>query len=925
MTLVPTSKQSRALLLCEDPVESHLLRSLLRSLPRELRPEVISADPADPELPAATAHCDFCFIGFDFASLTPERLLPRVTRLAPAIRSFGILSAATRHGDRADLVRALRAGLHQILLLEDLSVAALGELLAEACAPLETGTVVAASHPALSQADPALHTGSWRITLATQRACFSDTTLRDLGYAGTETGTGIGDWKSLIHADDIDRLVAEVHRVLDGSAPPHPVSYRVRRRNGAWLAVVSDDINVELDPGGAPLSIGGTFYHALQEVHEPLAVASDSPSDKTGNSDQATGADYAELLAGCDTGITMYRRDAYGVFRVSWCNPAAALLEERPRDSMDGLSAAQTAPPCDGFDLPEALQRVHESGISETREAMLLARGEFARWRRYHLHLLGDDVVMTEVADISEQVGARLARRTQEEMAQYIARSFPLTCLLLDEEGRVMHCISVAGGVLAGQPSELEDRSISELFGATTGAECLQQITHTLNTGRVNNGLYPVESATGKRWLECHSAPLRGRPGMPQRVLFSVQDATARIREIAELRNAREQLREALRHIPLPLYIKDLDGRYLTTNPPFEDLLGIEETMLLGKTDVEVFPDELAMSLHEADRRLIEGGIAFSEFRNAGHGVRRGEHHCFFFPLRTADGALSGTGGIWLAPADLPQADNPAECATVHDIEHHRAQQRTEIGDATASVISRVEEVLTDAGDYAGVLQQLEQLAETTMQAQALIHQVAEKVDQQSLQALIALKPLAEDIVDLERILLPAGTSFENELESSLPPAQCDPMVFHQIMLRGIRRARRALEPRGTLGIRLRNSNSGKRSCISCHEGFEGKFVELVIEDSASRLDATDIERLSAVPPQLGPGGGALDDLAAIHALVHAQGGHLQILQQVPAGISLHMFFRAADCAGEGSSPEQPRSTVAHFPLGRIWHNKGPA
>ena len=918
MTLVPASKQSRALLLCEDPLESHLLRSLLRSLPAQLRPEIISADPAGPELPAEAAHCEFCFLGFGFAGLTPERLLGQLTRLAPTIRCFGILSAATRHGDRAELVRGLRAGLHQILILEELSVASLGELLAEPSAPAQTRTAVAASPAALTQGDPVLRTGSWRITLATQHACFSDTTLRDLGYAGSETGTGIGDWKSLIHADDIDRLVAEVHRVLDGSAPPHPVSYRVRRRDGAWLPVVSDDISVELDAGGAPLSIGGTFYHAQQEAQEPLAVAGDSATAK------AAGPDNAGWLADCDTGITVYRRDAYGVFRVDWCNPAAALLEDRPGDPMDGLSAAQTAPPCDGFDLSEDLQRVHESGISETREVMLLARGEFTRWRRYHLHLLGDDEVMAEVADISEQVGARLSRRTQEEMAQYIARSFPLTCLLLDEQGRVMHCISVAGGVLAEQPSELEDRRISELFGAAAGAECLQQITHTLNTGRVNNNLYAVESATGKRWLECFSAPLRARPGMPQRVLLSVQDATSRSRELAEARNAREQLREALRRIPLPLYIKDLDGRYLATNPPFEELLGIEETMLLGKTDVEVFPDELAMALHEADRRLIETGAGFSEFRCAGHGTRRGEHHCFYFPLRATDGALCGTGGIWLAPGDLPQADNRAEFATVHDLEHHRAQQRVEIGDATASVISRVEDVLTDAGDYAGVLQQLEQLVETTMQAQALIHQVAGQAEQPSPPALIALKPLAEDIVDLERILLPAGACFDNELESSFPPAQCDPVVFHQIMLRGIRHARRALDPRGTLGIRLRNSNAGKRSCISCREGFEGNFVELVIEDSASQLEAAEIERLSVAPQQHRPSGGALDDLAEIHALVHAQGGHLRIHQNVPTGISLHIFFRAADCAEDGPSPEKPRSTVARFPLGRIWQNKGP-
>jgi hypothetical protein len=251
----------------------------------------------------------------------------------------------------------------------------------------------------------------------------------------------------------------------------------------------------------------------------------------------------------------------------------------------------------------------------------------------------------------------------------------------------------------------------------------------------------------------------------------------------------------------------------------------------------------------------------------------------------------------------------------VLDLEVHRTLRAADLDHATASVINRVEDALTDSGDYAGVLRQLEQLVETTMQAQALIHHAAGQGG--TPRPLVALAPLAREIVDLERILVPASARFENEIDNELPPAHCEPVAFHQILLRGIRHARRTLGVRGSLCIRLRRSNGGRRACIACHEGFEGAYVELVIEDSDSRLAEEDIARLIAEPGIARTAGSALDDLAEIHALCHAQGGHLQIHRNVPSGISVHVFFRAGEPAEAGDTLGSRRSTIARFPLGR--------
>ncbi len=931
MTLVPARHVPRVLLACDDPLESQLLRSLLRALPGP-RPEVMVAEPDTPGWTAAVAAADCCFISFS-GPLPLAQLLARLRAAAPRLRVIGVLSAQSRFGDRAELVQALRAGLSDAVVLEELSATALAALVHGASARPAADTQAPATVappampvPAVEPPRPAAGAalaGSWRIALAEQRASFDEGTLQRLGYAPAEVGSGLGDWKSLIHADDIDRLVGEVHGVLNGSAPPHPLTYRLRARDGSWLPVVCDDIAVELDELGSPRAISGRFYQsgaadgrsvaadtapagASPHVTPLAAVTADPGEDAPGG-----------LLAQLDTAVLRLQRDSAGAFRVAWCNAAAGALEHRAPGELIGLRPPEFSPPFDGFDLEEALGRVHQTGIAEVREAMALDRGEQPHWRSYRIGRLACGDVLVEAADVSEAVGARVSRRVQDEMAQYIVRAFPLTALLVDEQGRVVQGIAAAGGVLGEDAASLENRTLAELFGAQAGAECRLQIQKTLNTGRIASAVYAVDGATGKQWLECRSAALRGRPGMAQRALLIVTDDTEQVRELAEARLARDQVRAAIHRVPVPLFLKDIEGRYLAINPAFGELFGVEEGMLLGKTDLEVFPDELAMELHEADRRLIAGGSSSLELRTVGQGASRGEHYCFGFPVGTPGRPATGTGGILIATRDLPRS-RQHDAAAAAPPEAPASDAEDDIAGVAASVVGRVEQVLAEAGDYAGILRRLEQLAETTMHAQALIHEVAGQAEASSPQPPIALAPLAQNIIELERVLLPASVRLDNDITDALPPAHCDPVVFHQLLLRGIRHARRGLGHDGRLGIRLRPAEAGRRACISCREGFEGTYIELVIEDSGSRLSEQQIRGLTAAPARDAAGGSALDDLAQIHALVHGQGGHLQIRQAEPAGTSLHVYLRAATPEQIEDRAARARSTVTRFPFIRL-------
>ena len=82
--------------------------------------------------------------------------------------------------------------------------------------------------------------------------------------------------------------------------------------------------------------------------------------------------------------------------------------------------------------------------------------------------------------------------------------------------------------------------------------------------------------------------------------------------DITEVKLAQEQLAEQLHFvevllesIPIAIYIKDRDGRYLQFNRAFEELFGIERTQWVGKTVFDLVPGPSASVMHAKDQELL--------------------------------------------------------------------------------------------------------------------------------------------------------------------------------------------------------------------------------------------------------------------------------------------------------------------------------
>jgi PAS domain S-box-containing protein len=123
--------------------------------------------------------------------------------------------------------------------------------------------------------------------------------------------------------------------------------------------------------------------------------------------------------------------------------------------------------------------------------------------------------------------------------------------------------------------------------------------------------------------------------------------AIERSRTRLNLAQSEAHLRTLVRTIPDLIWLKDADGVYLACNPRFEQFFGADEADILGKTDYDFVPKELADSFRAHDRAAMDNGGSVNEealtFARGGH---EGVFETIKTPTFDAEGRMLGVLGV---------------------------------------------------------------------------------------------------------------------------------------------------------------------------------------------------------------------------------------------------------------------------------------
>ena len=101
--------------------------------------------------------------------------------------------------------------------------------------------------------------------------------------------------------------------------------------------------------------------------------------------------------------------------------------------------------------------------------------------------------------------------------------------------------------------------------------------------------------------------------------------------------------------LPVPIFYKDVSGKYLGCNPPFEEYIGIPRNELIGKTAYGISPKDLADRYTAADREIF-GNPEPQRYETQVRFADGSRHDVIFYkaPFFTTDGSVAGLIGTFL-------------------------------------------------------------------------------------------------------------------------------------------------------------------------------------------------------------------------------------------------------------------------------------
>lgn len=256
------------------------------------------------------------------------------------------------------------------------------------------------------------------------------------------------------------------------------------------------------------------------------------------------------------------------------------------------------------------------------------------------------DYVVAMVEDISERKRSEMALLQEKQLSEDILSALPGVFYLFDTSGRMLRWNRALSQIIGYSDAELASMKASVFFEGDDRLRVEAAIQRVFTDGQADVEADCV-TRDGRR-LSYYFTGQRSTFGGHTYLLGVGID-------ISELRLARQALETERTHlhtlvstIPDLIWLKDVDGTYLSCNQAFERFFGAAERDIVGKTDHDFVSQELADFFRAHDRAAMAAGEATrnEEWITYASDGRRVLLETTKVPMRTSDGRILGVLGI---------------------------------------------------------------------------------------------------------------------------------------------------------------------------------------------------------------------------------------------------------------------------------------
>ena len=361
------------------------------------------------------------------------------------------------------------------------------------------------------------------------------------------------------------------------------------------------------------------------------------------------------------------------------------------------------------------------------------------------------------------------------------------------------------------------------------------------------------------------------------------------ILDITERKKSEERLLAIIDNSTAVIYLKDIEGRYIMINRLYETLFNLSRKKVIGKTDYDIFPEELAEAFHKNDRKVLKLGSPFEFEETALHADGLHTYISLKFPLSNTEGVIYGVCGISTDITDRRKMEK----------ELIKAQKFESIGVFAGGIAHDFNNSLQTIMGYVSLAKLrtnpkdeiygfLEEAGKAVLQSRDLTHQLLTfSKGGTPVKTTISISELLESATKLAL----SGSNVRHELiiPEGLWHIEADRGQLNQVISNLIINADHAMPEGGNIKIRAENINVIEKDLLPL---LEGRYIKIAIEDHGTGISQKHQQRIFDpyfTTKQKGSGLG----LATSYSIVKKHDGHITVESETGVGTTFYIYLPA--------------------------------
>lgn len=247
---------------------------------------------------------------------------------------------------------------------------------------------------------------------------------------------------------------------------------------------------------------------------------------------------------------------------------------------------------------------------------------------------------------LNEELEQRVEERTAEVSArnaqyQALLDALPDLMFRLKQDGTFTDYHAPNSDVLLVPSDQFLGKSLSQVMPFEVAEACMKAVGQVIATGESQLIVYPLVSHQQISYYEARFVCCG-----PDEVLVVIRDITQRKSAETALQLTKDQLQAILDNSSSSIFVKDLAGRYLVVNKSFVEMANLQDELIIGKTDAELFTSDRADIYQLSDEKVINTNASFEFEETVCRGQERLTYLTTKFPLRNVAGQPYAIGGI---------------------------------------------------------------------------------------------------------------------------------------------------------------------------------------------------------------------------------------------------------------------------------------